>query len=116
MNNLPKTASANLALLRENERRFMLEVEKIKRSFGAPIFVKFDEMTDQMRSVPRSRSLVKLTECPVFVMYMQLHVRGLNYSAIDPTCMIWIFDRAPFRFYAKVTTEEWRGVYGSKGR
>ena len=131
-----RTASAVLALIEENERRFKERLKRIKLAFGLsrghtkistssfndwshpehPDYLRSFEypqgVPDYIRAVPRSRALVRLQDCPVFVMWVQCDIRGMNYSAIDPTALLWIFDRSPI--YMKV--KEWWGTYGSEGR
>ena len=127
----PGTATAVLAAINESQRRFTERLKKLtplQEYFRAPNwsypehkdYLKFfpypQGLPDWLRSVPRSRALVRLSDCPIFVMYVQCEIRGMNYSAIDPTCLIWILDRVPYKVKVPGTIRDWQGTYGSEGR
>lgn len=112
MNNLPVTASATLALIKENERRFKKEIAMMEEEL---LQYCEDFLMTGFRSVPRHRALVRWEDVPTFKMYWYFFThQNMRCPRFVVTRIIWTHPRVVLRGI-KFATADWRGISGSTG-
>lgn len=121
------TATAALAALRENERRFLAEIRKIEEYLNRaredyPAYLCVTgfmyrlclEQQCLYCEAMRPWPLVRLRDTPMFVMLIQLRMYNINYEYMNLDILNFLLRHGPVTFTASVYFHESRGIYGSR--